>query len=272
MVRTWLLPLILVGGLAACDSGGVNAGVVNTSASTAAVPPQNTSGGAAVGATGRVVSINEVALRGAGGNMRGPNQGTMTGGMIGAAGGGILGAAISGTVGGSLIGLVLGTVGGAIAGTIADSHGGNVGPGIAVTVQTDDGQNVTVAQRDDGDVQLGDRVQIIQDRRGVAKVVRDNSRTFDPSQQQQPQPGYGSAQNNYPPPDYRGGQGGYQGNPQGSYRSANYPSGNYPPQGNSQSGNYQSGNYPSRDYSGGSYARQQGSPAPQDDPRYGTLN
>jgi hypothetical protein len=33
-----------------------------------------------------------------------------------------------------------------------------------------------VAQRDDGDVQLGDRVQIVQDRQGVAKVVRDTSR------------------------------------------------------------------------------------------------
>ena len=250
MMKTWLLPLILVGGLAACDSGGMNAGVVNTS--SGGPVSQQASAAAPVGASGRVVSINEVALKGAGGSARGPNQGTMTGGMIGAAGGSILGAVVSNTVGGSLIGLVLGAVGGAIAGTIADSQGGNVGPGIAVTVQTDDGQNVTVAQRDDGDVQLGDRVQIVQDRRGVAKVVRDNSRTFDPSQQQPnynaPPPGYGSAQNNYPPPDYRG-QGNYQG--QGNYRSASYPS---------------------RDYPSGSYGRQQGSPAPQDDPRYGTLN
>ena len=43
-------------------------------------------------------------------------------------------------------------------------------------VQRDDGQKITVAQRDDGDVQLGDRVQIVQDRQGVAKVVRDTSR------------------------------------------------------------------------------------------------
>ena len=88
---------------------------------------------------------------------------------------------------GSLIGLVLGAVGGAIAGTIAES-GGNSGPGIEVTVQTDAGQTVTVAQRDDGDVQLGDRVQIVQDGRGVAKVMRDTSRTVDRSQA--PAPNY----------------------------------------------------------------------------------
>jgi len=34
---------------------------------------------------------------------------------------------------------------------------------------------VTVAQRDDGDVQMGDRVAIVYDRNGVAKVVRDSS-------------------------------------------------------------------------------------------------
>ena len=46
-------------------------------------------------------------------------------------------------------------------------------------MQRDDGQKVTVAQKDDGDVQLGDRVQLVQDRQGVAKVVRDTSRTPD---------------------------------------------------------------------------------------------
>jgi outer membrane lipoprotein SlyB len=48
-----------------------------------------------------------------------------------------------------------------------------------VTIQKDDGQKVTIAQRDDGDVQLGDRVQIVQGRDGVAKVVRDTSRNPD---------------------------------------------------------------------------------------------
>ena len=32
---------------------------------------------------------------------------------------------------------------------------------------------MTVAQYDDGDVQMGDRVSIVYDRNGVAKVVRD---------------------------------------------------------------------------------------------------
>ena len=184
MIRTWLVPLLLAGALAACDSGAVNPGIVNTSTGgpVSQAPPNSP----AVGATGRVVSINEVALRGAGGPPR-VGHGTMQGGLLGGVGGSIVGAAISNTVGGSLIGLVLGAVGGAIAGTIAES-GGNSGPGIEVTVQTDAGQTVTVAQRDDGDVQLGDRVQIVQDGRGVAKVMRDTSRTVDRSQA--PAPNY----------------------------------------------------------------------------------
>jgi outer membrane lipoprotein SlyB len=46
-------------------------------------------------------------------------------------------------------------------------------------VQRDDGQQVTVAQPDDGDIQLGDRVQIVQNRQGVAQVVRAQQRTPD---------------------------------------------------------------------------------------------
>ena len=81
-------------------------------------------------------------------------------------------------MGGGLVGLLLGSVGGAIAGTIADGQRSG-GRGIEVTVQRDDGQSVTVAQRDDGDVQLGDRVQIVQDGRGAARVVRDTTRNPD---------------------------------------------------------------------------------------------
>jgi outer membrane lipoprotein SlyB len=44
-----------------------------------------------------------------------------------------------------------------------------------VTVQKDNGQQVTIAQYDDGDVQMGDRVAIVYDRNGVAKAVRDTS-------------------------------------------------------------------------------------------------
>jgi outer membrane lipoprotein SlyB len=102
----------------------------------------------------------------------------MTGGMLGAAGGMTAGALISQSVGGSIVGLVLGAVAGGIAGAIYDGQQG-AGRGIEVVVQRDDGQNVTIAQRDDGDVQLGDRVQIVQDQRGVARAVRDVARNPD---------------------------------------------------------------------------------------------
>jgi hypothetical protein len=162
-------------------------------------------------------------------------------------------------------------------------------------VQKDDGQTVTVAQRDDGDVQLGDRVQIVQDRSGVAKAVRDNARQPDyqnnPPQTYTPAPQAGNYGGGY-------GRGGYQ---SGSYQSGGYPSGGYqsggyqsggqsgsydfgsgpqpadygqpqryaPPQSSSRSG-YQSG-YGSGSggfYQTGGYGN---GPQPQNDPRYGTL-
>ena len=48
-----------------------------------------------------------------------------------------------------------------------------------MTVQKDNGTSVVIAQRDDGDVQMGDRVLIVYDRNGVARVVRDNGRRRD---------------------------------------------------------------------------------------------
>jgi len=171
-VRLGLLPLVLAAGLAACDSGGVQPGIVNTSAAG----PAATNGSTVMpGGSGRVVSIREVGLRGAGG---GSGQGALMGGLLGAVGGGAIGGFTSNSLGGGLVGALLGAVGGAIAGSIADGQRGG-GRGIEVVVQRDDGQQTTVAQRDDGDVQLGDRVQIVQDYQGVAKVVRDNSRAPD---------------------------------------------------------------------------------------------
>ena len=41
------------------------------------------------------------------------------------------------------------------------------------TVQKDDGTTVTIAQRDDGDVQMGDRVVIVYSNNGMARAVRD---------------------------------------------------------------------------------------------------
>jgi outer membrane lipoprotein SlyB len=233
MIRNLLLPLLLAAGLAACDAG-TNPGYVN-GASSGPVP----------GGTGRVVAINDVQLRGSGGS-GGMGRGTMIGGGLGAASGAAIGAVTSQTLAGGIIGGLLGAVGGAIAGTIADNHGGAAsgGRGIEVTVQRDDGQTVRVAQRDDGDVQLGDRVQIVQDRRGVAKVVRDTSRTYDRTAS-----GYGPPQNNGTT-QYGGGQD-YNPPPppQQDYRRPDYRQPDYePPQGRG------------------------GAPQPQDDPRYGNLN
>lgn len=188
--RPVLLPLILAVGLGACASNAVQPGIVHTAAgqpgvvaTSSNVPPppppaaSSTYNGSVAG-PGRVVSIREIALQGGGGGYRSSGQGTMTGGFLGAAAGAALGGAIGQTVGSSLVGLLLGAVGGAIAGNILDGQQSG-GRGIEIVVQRDDGQNVTIAQRDDGDVQLGDRVQIVQDGRGVARAVRDTSRAPD---------------------------------------------------------------------------------------------
>jgi outer membrane lipoprotein SlyB len=154
-----LMPLALMGGLAACEnSNAVQPGVVNTSAY----------GSGYRGETGRVVSIREVPVRG---RSSGVSDGTLIGGGLGAAGGAAIGAATTNTVGGAVVGGVLGAVGGAIAGTAIDQN--STRRGIEVTVQKDNGQTVTIAQYDDGDVQMGDRVAIVYDRNGVAKAVRD---------------------------------------------------------------------------------------------------
>lgn len=142
--------------------------------------------GSNYGDSGRVVSVREVALAGPGGGGSGGN-GPLIGGLLGAGAGATIGAITSQSLGGGIVGAVLGIVGGAIAGSIADGQRG-AGRGIEVTVQKDDGQQVTVAQRDDGDIQLGDRVQIVQNRQGVAQVVRqaarsaDTAGTFQPTQ------------------------------------------------------------------------------------------
>lgn len=204
-----LLPLLLAAGLGACASQGVQPGIVYTSgvpsgsgpgpygsgpyghgpyaSQTQPVaasgtypsgPAQGSNyGGAVAGDAGRVVSIREVGLAGAGGG--GGGNGAFMGGLLGAATGATIGAITSQTLGGGIVGAVLGMVGGAIAGTIASGPTGSTGRGIEVTVQRDDGQQVTVAQRDDGDIQLGDRVQVVQNRQGVAQVVRANPRTPD---------------------------------------------------------------------------------------------
>jgi len=259
MIRNWLLPLLIAGSVGACANNGVQPGVVSTSSSSTATT--STYGNAVPGDPGRVVAINDVNLAGSGGG-GGSGNGPLMGGILGAGGGAAIGAATSHSVVGGVVGGILGAVGGAILGTIFDNHGGAMsggGRGIEVTVQKDDGQTVRVAQRDDGDIQLGDRVQIVQGRGGVAKVVRDNARTYDPNQGAPPP-------QNYAPP------------PQGYRQAGNYPP-SPPPGHGPTSRDYspygQSGNYPPpRDYGPPpqDYRQSQYNPQPQDDPRNGNLN
>jgi outer membrane lipoprotein SlyB len=154
-----LAPVLLAASLTACNEPGVQPGVVQASA------------GGYRGESGRVVAIRDVAVRG---GQSGVSDGTLVGGGVGAAGGAIAGAAISGNAGGAVLGGVLGAVGGAIAGTAIDRN--STRQGIEVSIQKDDGSTVTIAQRDDGDVQMGDRVIIVYDRNGVAKAVRESRR------------------------------------------------------------------------------------------------
>jgi outer membrane lipoprotein SlyB len=283
-LRATLLPVLLAAGVAAC-ANGVQPGIVNSSYGSgqsygssqpySSGPSYGSSQASAStyssgvpGESGRVVAINDASVRGAGGSGNGP----LVGGLLGGLGGMAIGASGGRGIGGGLVGGVIGAVGGAIAGTIFDRQSG--GRGIEVTVQKDNGQSVTIAQRDDGDVQLGDRVQIVQDRNGAAKAVRDNSRqrdyqnypsqTYTPSPQDYRQSGnYGGSGNygngNYgpSPQDYRQSGSGPQpadyGQPQGYAR----------PQSSSHSGYSSTGYDPTGGYQTG--------PQPQNDPRYGTL-
>ena len=262
-----LLPVILAAGLGACANNGVQPGYVNNTSYGTSTASASTYG-TPTGESGRVVAINDTSVRGGGG---GSGNGPMVGGLLGGLGGIAIGASGGRGLAGGLIGGLIGGVAGAIGGTIFDRHA--PGRGIEVVVQQDSGQTVTVAQRDDGDVQLGDRVQIVRDHSGVAKAVRDNSRQ--PDVQNQPAQTYTPA-----PQDYR--QAGGYGSGGGSYGP--------PPQDYRQSGGYQSGSgstpqdigpqpadygqpqryapplSTSRSYQGGG-----GYPQPQNDPRYGTL-
>jgi len=159
-----MLPVALAVGLSACESqSGVQPGVVNTQPASAQR-----------GETGRVIEIREAQVRS---GASGVSDGTLIGGGVGAAGGAAIGAATTNSVGGAVVGGLLGAVGGAIAGTAIDRN--STRRGIIVTVQRDDGQTVNIAQPDNGDIQMGDRVMIVYDRNNVARVVRDTRRRAD---------------------------------------------------------------------------------------------
>ena len=165
MFGKWLFalvaPLALAATLSACNDG-VQPGI------------QAAPAGGFRGEAGRVVAIRDVDLQN---TRRGVSNGTLIGGGVGGVGGAVAGAAIGGTAGSAVLGGVLGAVGGAIAGTAIDRN--TTTRGIEVTVQKDDGQVVTIAQRDDGDVQMGDRVIIVYDGNGIARAVRDSGRRRD---------------------------------------------------------------------------------------------
>ena len=261
-----LLPVVLAVGLSACASNGVQPGIVNGSSnggSSNGGGYQNASAPVSMG-TGRVVSINEVALAGSGGG-GGMNSGTTSGGLIGGAGGAALGAIVGrGSLPGILIGGLLGAVGGAVAGTVYNGHSGG-GRGIEVTVQRENGDTMKVAQRDVGDIQLGDRVEIVQDSRGVAKVVRDNSRAPDNG------PTYAGNGPQYNGPQYNGPSNG----PQYNGPPSNNPQDYGPPPADMQSSNQQyvprgQGSPPPQDSQ--RYSQSGYTPRPQDDPRYGNLD
>jgi outer membrane lipoprotein SlyB len=267
--RLVLLPVLLVAGLGACANNGVAPGYVNTASASSSY-----GGGTPTGEAGRVVAINDTSIRGGGGSGNGP----MVGGLLGGLGGIAIGASGGRGLAGGLIGGVLGAVAGGIGGVIFDRQ--SPGRGIEVVVQKDNGQTVTVAQRDDGDVQLGDRVQIVQDRSGVAKAVRDNSRQPDyqnqPTQTYQPAPqqdyrqaGYGGGGGNYgpPPQDYRQ-SGGSTSYGSGSSGSQDFGSGPQPTEYGQQQRYARPQSSSRSSYQGGSY---QTGPQPQNDPRYGTL-
>ena len=166
MFGKWLFalvaPLALAMTLSACDNGGVQPGI------------QSAPAGGFRGEAGRVVAIRDVDLQN---TRRGVSNGTLIGGGVGGVGGAVAGAAIGGTAGSAVLGGVLGAVGGAIAGTAIDRSSPT--RGIAVTINKDDGSQVTIAQRDDGDVQMGDRVIIVYDNQGVARAIRDTGRRRD---------------------------------------------------------------------------------------------
>jgi outer membrane lipoprotein SlyB len=161
--RTLIAPLALAaalgGGLSACNqtSGAYEPGIVRASHNQ---PYQ--------GETGRVVGIRDIDLRN---RQSGISDGTLIGGGVGAAGGAVIGATTTNSVGGAVVGGLLGAVMGGIAGTAIDQN--TTRRGVEVTIQKDDGQTLAIAQRDDGDIQMGDRVQIVYDRNGVARAVRD---------------------------------------------------------------------------------------------------
>src|SRR5258708_25994363 len=128
-VWSTLLPRALAAALGACASNGVQPGFVKT-ASSVTPPP---------GASGRVVSINDVSLQGSGGGS-GSGRGPLVGGLLGGAGGAAIGAGTSGTLAGGVIRGGPGALGRALARALRGNRRGRVCGGRAHPVAGDSGR------------------------------------------------------------------------------------------------------------------------------------
>ncbi|MBK1706141.1 glycine zipper 2TM domain-containing protein [Halochromatium glycolicum] len=110
---------------------------------------------------GTVQSVRSVRIEGTK-----SGAGTLAGGAIG----GLLGNEV-----GAGTGRTLATIGGGIAGAVAGSaveEGVTRQRGLEITVQLDNGRTVAVTQAADESFAPGDRVRVLRDARGTARVVR----------------------------------------------------------------------------------------------------
>lgn len=110
---------------------------------------------------GIVQSVREVRIEGT----KSP-VGTLAGGAVG----GVLGSQV-----GRGAGRTLATIGGGLAGAAAGSaieEGATRQPGLEITVRLDSGRTVAITQAADAAFSPGDRVRVMTDRYGTARVVR----------------------------------------------------------------------------------------------------
>ncbi|WP_462321268.1 outer membrane lipoprotein [Halochromatium sp.] len=110
---------------------------------------------------GTVQSVREVQIEGTKSGV-----GTVAGGAIG----GVLGNEV-----GAGTGRTLATIGGGLAGAVAGSaieEGATRQRGLEITVRLDNGRTMAVTQAADESFVAGDRVRVLTDRYGTARVVR----------------------------------------------------------------------------------------------------
>ncbi len=110
---------------------------------------------------GTVQSVREVQIEGTKSGV-----GTVAGGAVG----GVLGNEV-----GAGTGRTLATIGGGLAGALAGSaieEGATRQRGLEITVRLDNGRTMAVTQAADESFVAGDRVRVLTDRYGTARVVR----------------------------------------------------------------------------------------------------